>query len=464
MTFLEVRPRHGILAALTVAVAALAGYAARWDSWLGVWSETDQHVATSLILTAPVAAAVGAFFGGAARRNGIDERRRVAGRSVWQVQSRAVAEPAAWVALGLALGTVPAWIATALVAVDGGPNPVLTLAHVGTLVAVTAVGYQVGGRLPWFLGAPVAAAVLYIGLGVLTFNADTLLVALTPFDDRWATFERPLAWILLAQTVLWLTVFAAVVAHRARRPLARFGLLVGVAALAAPLVYVAPATRGPIAEATTQQCEAVGALTLCLPRAKEVVRPQVTPEYEQAVTVLRGLLSDKVTVLDDEAAGLSPAIDRHLASVAEREALGGAQVILLSSAGDISAYTRISRNSLHVYLLHHLVGASKWERTDEAGLDGPGDGDLRRAALPSDVLHRWYLTEVGVPFDESAGLDSTMLDDGSVNYGDRSELLDCFAALEPENRADWFGKHRDSVREGSVTWEDLEECSPSPSA
>lgn len=464
MTFLEVRPRHGILAAIAVAVAALAGYAARWESWLGVWSETDQHVAASFVLTAPVAAAAGAFFGAAARRNGIAERRHAAGRPAWLVQSRAAAEPAVWVALGLLLGTVPAWIATARFAVDGSPNPLSTLAHAGALAGVTALGYQVGGRLPWFLGAPVAAAVLYVGLGVLAFNADTLLIALTPLDDRWATFERPLAWVLLAQTVLWIAVLAAVVAHRAGQPAARFCLLVGVAALTVPLVYVTPSTRGPIPAATTQQCEATGSLTLCLPLAKEVVRPQLVPEYERAVTALQGLLDDRVTVLDDEAAGLSPATDRHLSSVAEREELAGAEVIPLSVAGDISAYTRINRNSLHISFLSHVVRANAFEAFEEPALDEPDDGDLRRAAVPSDVLHRWYLTEVGVPMDDTADLDSPMLDDASVNYGDRLELLECFSSLDPGARAAWFGKHRDEVREGAVTWEDLGECSPRPGA
>src|SRR5699024_5450734 len=149
---------------------------------------------------------------------------------------------------------------------------------------------------------------------------------------------------------------AAVVAHRAGQPLLRFGLLVGIAALTVPLLYVTPSTREAIPAATTQQCETVtDSLTLCLPRAKEVVRPQLAPEFEQAIAALQGLVNDHVTVLDDEAAGLSPAIDQHLATVVEREDVGGAEVIPLSFAGDISSYTRINRNSLHLFFISYLV-------------------------------------------------------------------------------------------------------------
>ncbi|WP_110240980.1 hypothetical protein [Nocardioides gilvus] len=457
--FLEVRPRHGVLAALAVATATLAGHAGHWRSWLGVWSETDQYLSSSFILTAPVAAAAGAFFGAAARRNGVAERRHAAGRSAWLVQLRAAAEPAAWVALGLLLGTVPAWIATAFVAVNGFPNPLSTLAHVGALAAVTALGQQVGGQLPWFLGVPVAAAVLYVGLGVLAFNAETLLIALTPLDDGAATFERPMAWVLLAQIVLWLTVLAAVVAHRADQTRTRFLLVVGVAVLTVPLLYVTPSTRALIKDAATQQCEAAGQLTLCLPRAKAVVRPDLTPEYEQAVTALQGLVADRVTLVDDETAALSPAIDRDLALLVEREELGGAEVIPLSLAGSIDTYTKFDRNGIHLYFISYLVPASDFRLSEETGPDEPDDGDLRRAAMPSDILHRWYFTEVGVPIGSSTGMYSPMLDETFVNYGDRAELFSCFSSLTPEDRAAWFRKHRDEVREGAVTWENLKECS-----
>lgn len=457
--FLEVRPRHGILAALAVAIATLAGHAGHWKSWLGVWSETDQHLSVAFILTAPVAAAVGAFFGAAARRNGMAKRRHAAGRSAWLVQLRTVAEPAAWVALGLLLGTVPAWIANAFVAVNGFPNPLSTLAHIGALAGVTALGQLVGGRLPWFLGVPVSAAVLYVSLGVLAFTAESLLIALTPLDDGWATFERPMAWVLLAQFVLWFTVLVAIVAHRADQTRTRFLLVVAVAALTVPLLYVTPSTHVLIKDAATQHCGGGGQLTLCLPRAKEVVRPDLTPEYEQAVTALQGLVDNHVTLVDDEAAGLSPAIDRHLASVMEREELDGAEVIPLSLAGGLSAYTKFDRNGIHRYFLSYLVPASDFRLAKETESDETDDGDLRRAAKPSDILHRWYFTEVGVPIDASTGMYSPMLDDTFVNYGDRAELFDCFSSLTPEDRAAWFRKHRDEVREGAVTWENLEECS-----
>lgn len=439
------------MAALGVALCLPLAYGGRWNQWLGVWSETQRHLGTAFIFAMPVAAAIGAFVGATTARNGMDAMRRAAGRGQLQVQARAILEPAAWTGLGYLLGTLPALVATAVTAEHGSPRLTPFLAHLACLAAVSALGQVAGSRLPWYLGAPIAAAAVYVALGFLSFNADAVLVSLTPIDDRRVAFEPILTWVLLVQALFWLAIVVQVLLRRTGLRRSASAVLVVVGLAASPLLYVTPDTRGVDVSAARLDCAAASStLTLCLPRAKEVVRDQLAPELDRAARLLAGLLPRAVAVLDDEAADISASINRDIAATEAQQQARGAEVIRLSEAGDISASTRIDTDQVHYGLIAYLVPPGPAPSDPEPG--DPGRVDPRAPATPADVLWRWYLTEVGAPIDGSGPVGGPVLADRFVDYGGHEADLDFITELSTSERTAWFARHASSIRAGRLDW------------
>ncbi|WP_418058482.1 hypothetical protein [Pimelobacter simplex] len=464
--------RQGTLAAVCVALCLPIAYGGRWDQWLGVWSETQKHIGTAFIFAMPVAAAIGAFVGATTARNGMDAMRQVAGRRQVQVQARPLLELSAWVGLGYLAGTAPALIATAFTAEYGLPRLAPFVAQVACVAAVSALGQAAGSRLPWYLGAPICAAAVYLVLGFLSFNADSILVSLTPIDERRVTFEPIYSWVLLVQALFWLAVALHLLLRRSGLRRRASAALIAAGLAASPLLYVTPDTRGVDESAARQRCEAisparvsrpapeasdsVSAMTLCLPRGKEVVRGQLSPELASAARLLAGLLPSSVTFLDDEAADISAQINRDLAATDERERGRGAEVVRLSQAGDISAYTRIDTEQVHYGLIAYFVPppSSSPVPAQEAG-EAPDGEDLRPLATPTDVLWRWYLGEVGARIDGSGQFGGPVLDSRFLNYDGHEADLAFIADLSDADRAAWFERHAGSIRTGSLAWTDF---------
>lgn len=483
---------------LCVALCLPIAYVGRWDQWLGVWTETQKHIGTAFIFAMPVAAAVGAFLGATAARNGMDSMRHAAGRSQLQVQARAVLEPAALTAAGYVVGGLPALIATAVTAEYGTPRLAPFVAQIACVAAVTAMGQFLGARLPWFLGAPLSAAATYVALGFLSFNADSILLALTPIDERRMTFEPVLLWVLLVQSVFWLAIAGHVLFRRAGLRTSAVVCLFAASLTAAPLLYFTPDTRGVDLAATRQECQPIAdvdptsqpstsrtpgsragaaasssigdlgdfaaSATLCLPRGKEVVRDQLADELNVATDLLAGLVPTEATYLDDEAAGISTAVDRDLEQTAAQQQDEGRAVVPLSRAGDISAYTHLDTDQVHYGLIAYFAPPAadatspspEGSSDSERAANSPDPDDLRPLATPTDVLWRWYLTEVGAPLDASGQFGGPLLADQFLNFDEREADLTFLTDLDDQERARWLTKHAADIRAGTLKWSAFE--------
>lgn len=438
--------RRGAPLAGVMAAAVLAGYVGRWNEWVGVWSETEQHIGSGLIVGIPVAAGLGAWAGAVDARAGFDELRRATGRHAMVVALRDATEPAAWVVLGALLGSLPAMTATARSA-PGRPSLLPVLAQMACVAAATASGQKVGSRFPWLLSAPACAVATYVGLGFLSFNAESWLIALTPLDDRSATFLHTVWWVLVAQTVWWALVFASVVAHRAGSSRPALFALVGAGIAAAPMLLVTPDTRVVTTGAAVISCSRQAEVTVCFPKAKKSAAPAAARETAKARRVLAGLLPAPVALVDDEAEGVSAAADRSIAGAVARQHADGRYVLRLSAAGGLSAYTRLDPNQFHYYLINDLVPVSVAYLSSSR--------TLRPKATPTDVIHRWYLMKVGVPIDGSGGPGAPGLTDAFLDYRGHEEDRTAFEALTADDRAEWFRRHASAIATGTLTWSEL---------
>ncbi len=469
--FLEIPPRLGLIGALGVALCLPIAYVGRWDQWLGLWTETQKHTGTAFIFALPAAAAVGAFLGATTARNGMDSMRQAAGRNALQVQARAVLEPAAWTTVGYLLGATPGLVATSFSAEYGRPALLPVLAQVACICAVTIIGQVAGSRLPWYLGAPICALAVYLLLGFLSFNADSILLAMTPIDERRVTFQPVLAWVLGLQTVFWLTVALHVLMRRVGAKRVSSAALIAAGLVATPLLAITPETRGVDLAATELRCEVTSgapagetdspagtkslASSLCLPRGKEIVRKQLGPELHLATNLLAGLLP-KVTYVDDEAAGISAEVNRDIEEITSREEALDADVVSLSQASDISAYAYLDTDQVHYGLVAYFIPRVASTASGDGAERGSEVADLRPLASPTDVLWRWYLTEAGAKTDGSGPFGGPTLDPRFLNYDSHESDLAFFSDLDADARADWFHEHADQIRTGSLTWEAFE--------
>ncbi|WP_224273666.1 hypothetical protein [Nocardioides lacusdianchii] len=397
--------------------------------------------------------------------------RQAAGRNALQVQARAVLEPAAWTTVGYLLGATPGLVATSFSAEYGRPALLPVLAQVACICAVTIIGQVAGSRLPWYLGAPICALAVYLLLGFLSFNADSILLAMTPIDERRVTFQPVLAWVLGLQTVFWLTVALHVLMRRVGAKRVSSAALIAAGLVATPLLAITPETRGVDLAATELRCEVTSgapagetdspagtkslASSLCLPRGKEIVRKQLGPELHLATNLLAGLLP-KVTYVDDEAAGISAEVNRDIEEITSREEALDADVVSLSQASDISAYAYLDTDQVHYGLVAYFIPRVASTASGDGAERGSEVADLRPLASPTDVLWRWYLTEAGAKTDGSGPFGGPTLDPRFLNYDSHESDLAFFSDLDADARADWFHEHADQIRTGSLTWEAFE--------
>jgi hypothetical protein len=440
--------------ALVLAIALTAAYAGRWSQWLGVWSETQQHLGTAFILAIPAAAGVGAWVGAGNKRGGLEELQRGASRRPITIALREYVEPAVWTGWGYIAGSLPAGVATALTATSDRPRLLPACAQLLCVAGATATGQLVGSRLPWFLGAPVCAAVAYAGLGFVSFNAESLLVALTPIDERWMTFHATLWWVLLLQAAFWAFMFLQAVVRRAGHTTAAFGVLVAAGLVVAPLLSVTPKTRSVPVAGVQMSCVDQANTAVCVPMAKRLLAPELMRAAVQAAQLLQGLLPTRAAYVDDEARGVSIAADRSIEQVVSEQASAGRSPVYFSRAGDLSAYTHLDRNQFHYSLVAFAVPVST---VGVARENASASSRGLPVATPSDVLQRWYLRQLGVPIDGTGGPGAPYLEEQHLDYRAHPQAVERFERLTAAERADWFFEHASVIREGALTWSDLEQ-------
>lgn len=439
---------------MVIALALMLTYAGRVDEWIGVWSETQNYVGIAFIFAIPAAAGVGAWIGSGNERSGIREQQQGTSRPLIQVAAREYAEPVVWVILGYAAGSAPALIATYLTADVGRPLLLPVLAQVSCLCGVTALGQVIGARMPWYLGAPISAAVAYVGLGFLSFNADRVLLSLTPIDERWMTFHRILWWVLLLQAALWLMIAANAVMRHAGQKRLSFAALVVAGLAAAPLLYVTPATRVVSNEMIEMSCTSRGDLAVCMPRAKIGLENSLFVQSELAASTLAGLFPKRIAFIDDENRGISRAADQQIDLASSRQTADGRALIYFSQAGDLSARTRIDVNQFHYNFIAYAVPAV---RASTYNAPPAGEAPPLPQAAPTDVIYRWYLRSLNVPTDGSGGVGAPYLDDAFLDFSAHAQEARAFEDLSDEDRVAWFSKHAATIRAGRLSWGEFAE-------
>lgn len=446
MQLLVVPWRRGLPVALVVAVSVVLTYAGRSGAWIGVWSETQNYIGVSFIFAIPAAAGAGAWIASGNRRSGLDEQGRGASRPRVQVVTRQFLEPMVWVIAGYVLGSAPALVATALTADVGRPHALPIIAQAACLCGVTAVGEVLGSRLPWYFGAPVTAAVAYVGLGFLSFTADGILLSLTPIDERWMTFHQVVWWVLLLQTIFWLLVWLSAILRRADHPRSAFAAVLAAGLAATPLLYVTPSTRVVPNQSVAMSCASASDVEVCLPSAKSGLRDELSVEGRRAYSALDGLFVNEIALIDDEARGVSNSADQEIELAYQQVIDDKREPIFLSQAGDVSATTKLDVNQFHYRFIYFAIPPSRAAIPRTRG---------KRQASPTDVIHRWYLRSVDVPTDGSGGVGSPYLDDEFLDYEPHSAQVDAFEGLSEDGRARWFTRHAAALRSGSTTWDDL---------
>ncbi|MFB9315342.1 hypothetical protein [Nocardioides plantarum] len=451
MQMLVLTWRRGLPLCLALAVSLPATYVGRWDQWLGVWSETQNYVGIAFIFGVPAASAAGAWVGAQNARGGVSALQAGASASPICVAVRELGEPVVWIWAGFVLACTPAYVATALTADVGHPRPLPIVAQLACLGGMTTLGHLAGTRMPWYLGAPVCAAAAYVLLGFLSFNADRLLLSLTPVDERWMTFHHIIWWVLVLQALLWTLVIAAVVLRRAALPRAASGALVAAGLAAAPLLYVTPATRAVTASDVEMACTTEADTTICLPRAKSELEGALMAQASRGLDLLEGLLPSEVAFIDDEARGVSPDADRSINTVTAEQHRQGRVLVFFSEAGDLSARTQLSTDQFHYGLIAALIPASPVDVGDTE----PGGEVILPTATPTDAIYRWYLTALDVPVDGSGGAGAPLLDDRYLDYSQHAADIDAFEGMDAVERASWFESHTQSLRDGTVEWSDF---------
>lgn len=452
MRMLVLTWRRGLPLCIVIALSLPVTYVGRWDQWLGIWSETQNYVGIALIFGIPAAAAAGAWVGAHNGRSGVHALQEGASISATRVAVRELGELVVWVAAGFALACAPAYLATALTADVGHPRLLPIISQLACLAGSAAVGHGVGTRVPWYMGAPVCAAVAYVLLGFLSFNADSVLLSLTPIDERWMTFHRILWWVLSLQALMWVLVLTASIFRRGSLPRAQLGCLILAGLAAAPLLYVTPATRTVSTPSTQMGCTTRGTTTICIPLAKSALRDNLTTQADRAQEVLHGLLSSDAAFIDDEARGVSYSADRSIDFVAAEQSRQGHELVFFSRAGDLSSKTRVDTNQFHYSLIAALAPASPGDFKPPA----PGETPVLPAATPTDVIHRWYLTTLGVPIDGSGGVGAPLLDGRFLDYNQHASDVEAFEGMDAPQRARWFAANAASLSDGTLGWSSFE--------
>jgi hypothetical protein len=444
-------PRRGVPLALIMCLACPLGYIGRWTQWLGVWSETQAHVGVALIIGLPVAAGLAGWSGYTARRTGLDLLTLGSGRSPHVVIGREQLELAAWITAGFLAGAMPAYVATAVVPHSGSPSVLSLIPQVMWVCSVTAMAAWIGRRLPWFLGAPACAVLLYIVLGLLQYVAGGALAMFTPLDARWTTFHRTSAWALAAQGAFCAMLWTAVLARRARFDRAVWSALWLAGIAAAPLLYAGPTARVPDAASAMMRCttEDDGPI-VCLPEAKAYLRPRIGRALSEARTLLAGLVPERVSYVDDEAAGVSRGATTEVARAVRSQVAAGRQVQLFSQFGDLSGYTQLDSNQLLVSIALSSFPVSSVPSESALPSGQP-------PATTSDGLVRWFLQRSHVPIDGTATPGAPILDGRATSFRGHEKVLDVFSRLTPEQRLVWFRSHRTQIETGTLMWSAFDE-------
>lgn len=259
-------------AILLMIAAAMAGRAGQWQ---GGWAETRDNLRTTAgLLCVPLAAAAGCWQGGREHRRGTEELMATAVRGPLARCLASALPVALWATAGYLVAAVLALLATWPYAMGDGPHATALLADATAVTAAALVGHVVGRRVTWRLAAPLLAVVGYVGLGILSFKAKSL-VHLSPVHDgpvhAVAVWWQPLAMAVWTGGL----AAAAVLAHAARRRATALLPLAAAAAAGALLVQTGDGLWHTSPLARRQVCDTSTTPQICVNARYEEMLPQV---------------------------------------------------------------------------------------------------------------------------------------------------------------------------------------------
>lgn len=314
-------------------IAATAGGMSDTSDWLGIYATTQAQLSLSLLLAAPVAAAIAAHASAMLRANGLNSLASGSSRRRWWVQlcaSEALAISVA--AYGVAYMLALAWSAS--YAQHGTPRLILFIADSAMLSAASSLGALLGSRLPRYIAAVVAFVAVYLLLGIGIVNFPRVLSSVTTLDDRWPAFMSELLLTAFFTAVWLLLVALALILFMARSHRTALTVAWLSSACAAALLFVGSADRSHDASAARLQCtQPTGSrLAICLPRVKSYLVQQIVAQQEPSASFPG---TEHLILIDDEVS-TSTEVQQAI------DTIGSAgPVILLSQVCDISAYTQI---------------------------------------------------------------------------------------------------------------------------
>lgn len=435
-----------VLGYLTIAIvvggATAASLATSTAQWLGSWGETGAALEDATIVGYPIAAGLAAWQFSAPKRQRFVLTVRAASRSRFELEGRSV------LALGLSasLGAlVPGTIALLLTGLDAsyGRPPLLPtfVALLGYLPSV-AFGALAASILPSFFAAASSAVLLYV-LQIFGDSSDpalSFLAGVEVADSRERTYRETAVWMLSLRGVLIICVAIAIVAIASRRSRIAGVAAAAVCLVSTPLLFVGADGMSVSSSALQAKCQSYsGKLRVCMTAARFHTADTVAKYASTELGLLDGISTDGITL---EEVGLSHSSVSVLSA-------GGHLTIPFEVANGVygEAHT-VSRVQLLTDISTAILRGNCKPDTDS-------EFENRPKAQPVDVIQYWMMRKLAIPTDGSGSLGAPTVSPNSLDYSSVANFQRAWDGLDPAQRRDWIGMHRDAIIQCNVSSLDL---------
>ncbi|MGW0547183.1 hypothetical protein [Streptomyces altiplanensis] len=390
-----------------VMVTLVVAMAPKASSWQGSWGETQNLLhSASALLGGPLVAAAGCWQAGRERRRGMTELRSSTVRTPLAQTLLCLAPLLLWALAGYAAAAAAVSLATWPYTSGGSPLVSMAATDATWLGTAAVLGFVTGRLVPWRLTAPVAAALMYVVVGLPSYFSSNAQF-LTPVARTEADRYLPVWWQGPVM-MLWLGGLgaAALLAYAARR---RAVALVPLTAALAAAVLITQTGYGMWQKA---------------PAASRVVCGGSAPEI--CVNGLDGKLLPEVT---KALAGLTSRLEGvEGAPAAYRDRLRHPE-----AAGDEAALPPLTRGwsvtrdrlAAPDEYAHQAAGLLLLRECSSSAYGKDRDG-AERVALTDEAVQNWLAPADGPP-GHALGLPS----DGPAR-------LD---AMGDEERREWLGRY-----------------------
>ncbi|SCL42119.1 hypothetical protein GA0074692_6665 [Micromonospora pallida] len=439
-SYLRSRLGLGTVVALLTAAQGIATIWAKSERWVGHWPSSSAVVAWAGLWGSCIAAGAVAWAVAAPRRGGYLSMLVASSRSRSRIYRPAL--------LSVTVGSLVGYLAvvgyvvamTAPRATEGGLDPLELLPLLAWVVMSVGIGATLGTVVPAPVVAPVVAAVvpyvIYMGAMYVDSSIDrAVLYDLSIIDNSAREYLRLPVELLVLRSALWLALGAALVTWMLGRGRVASVLAV-VAGFAAAGGLVTANTRLPVPEAYAVVC-ADGAPRVCVDRAHDHLLPEYRDRVVAGLTPLGALRLDEATVVQSQ-----ELFDHATRFAGQAPPPVGTRIVVPVAKRNTAPAHEIDPERFEAHLGFGIfVAPCRTVRADQ--------GRTTRSVTPgrrtSFVLYHWWLTERGLPTDGSnypgeIGTQALLAEDAGLAEDARR-----FADLSDDDRAAWFGRHRDAV-------------------